>query len=667
MLENQATPPPNRRYVPLIVAAFVGTLLLGGGYYALRGALPQNIFGCGEESDLPPPPVQLENDYTNWGKPLLAIVVSGQMHGYINPCGCSRPQNGGLERRYNFIESLKAKDWDVVGIDLGELPSTKGIQEQNMLKYELSVKALRKMNYRAIGIGRDEFRAGLDELLVAAWDKIDYPRPLLMLLADPKEHYAELNVRPYEVVADTLSKDGKTKSLLEKIGVINMMGPQLCEDLDPKADRTKPKFLDPRDELPRALDAFAKAGVEIGVILQHEYPKVDPALGGIAKMQEIEKVRRKQALLCAEFCAKARKQNAKVPTIQLMMHLIEDEEPPTFMTQLDAKLPTNVIEIGHKGKYVGLVGVYRDKDAPGGYRLNYQKILMSEDWETPKAKKATQPVIVLMEKYNLALKEQDMLSKAPRTPHFNQLPDQNQKGLKATYVGSARCAGCHPHAFNVWEGSGHAQAMKTLEEVEFPSNRHFDPECVKCHTTGFQNPGGYNDYLANLEAWPAQPLAKPDPAKVAKHNANLRGVGCESCHGPASEHVKNVRDASIHKLINPYKPTPAERKLEDDLVKNPKDAKALQEWMKLSVARRRAMEHNICTKCHDGENDVNWGNESKGKDLVARWLLDPKRLIHHKPNNNGAANPPPAGKDAVAPAANLEPPLVIEAVPEKKQ
>ena len=81
------------------------------------------------------------------------------MHGYINPCGCSKPQNGGLERRYNFIESLKAKGWDVVGIDLGELPETHGIQEQNMLKYDLSVKALRAMNYRAMGIGKDEVRA----------------------------------------------------------------------------------------------------------------------------------------------------------------------------------------------------------------------------------------------------------------------------------------------------------------------------------------------------------------------------------------------------------------------------------------------------------------------------------------------------------------------------
>ena len=655
MMENQADPRAARSYVPMVVAAFFVTLLVGGGYFALRGALPQSLVTCGgtEESELPPLQADAGGDYAKWEKPLVAIVVSGQMHGYINPCGCSHPQNGGLERRYNFIESLKAKGWDVVGIDLGELPETKGIQEQNMLKYELSVKALRTMNYRVLGIGRDEFCAGLDDLLVAAWDGKKQPRPVLMSLADPGKHYAGLNVRPFEIIADTTPK----------IGVINMMGPHLCDELEPNPIPAKPKFLDNRDELPKALAEFAKDGVEIGVILQHEYPKVDPKLGGIQAMQAIEAERRKQALDLRRVLRKGRKKNGKVPAIQLMMHLIEDPEPPFFMTRLDPKLPTHVVEIGHKGKYVGLVGVYRDKD---GYRLQYQKILMSEDWQTPEAKKAKQPVIALMEKYQTEVKAQDMLKKSPRTLHINQLPALNQKGLAATYVGSDACKECHLHAYAVWNKSRHSEAMETLENVRFASNRQYDPECIKCHVTGFQNPGGYNDFVPNIANWPAKPAPLPNAAQIAKHNANLRVVGCESCHGPASEHVKKPRDANIYKLINPYKPTPKERQLEDALVKNPKDAKALQDWLNLSGPRRRAIEANNCLKCHDSENDVHWGNE--GKDIVARWLLHPKRLIHHTPNNNGAANPPPAGKEVVAPAGIVEPPpLVIEVVPEKKQ
>src|SRR5438046_2464329 len=52
-------------------------------------------------------------------KPDLVLVLSGQMYGYLQKCGCSNPQRGGLERRYNFIESLRARGWEVIGLDVG--------------------------------------------------------------------------------------------------------------------------------------------------------------------------------------------------------------------------------------------------------------------------------------------------------------------------------------------------------------------------------------------------------------------------------------------------------------------------------------------------------------------------------------------------------------------
>lgn len=51
--------------------------------------------------------------FADWPKenPDLVIVVSAQTFGYLSPCGCSRPQFGGLERRYNLIAGLKKKGW----------------------------------------------------------------------------------------------------------------------------------------------------------------------------------------------------------------------------------------------------------------------------------------------------------------------------------------------------------------------------------------------------------------------------------------------------------------------------------------------------------------------------------------------------------------------------
>ncbi len=82
----------------------------------------------------------------------------------------------------------------------------------------------------------------------------------------------------------------------------------------------------------------------------------------------------------------------------------------------------------------------------------------------------------------------------------------------ATYVGSASCQGCHPQAHEIWQKSGHARAFETLVK----SGSDADPQCIKCHTVGFGRESGYR-----------RPLGVD----------SLVDVGCESCHGPASEHL----------------------------------------------------------------------------------------------------------------------------------
>lgn len=77
----------------------------------------------------------------------------------------------------------------------------------------------------------------------------------------------------------------------------------------------------------------------------------------------------------------------------------------------------------------------------------------------------------------------------------------------ATYVGSASCAGCHAEASATWTASAHSHAREALGE------RRNDPGCLRCHTTGLGHPGGF-------------------PALEG-----LDQVGCEACHGPASDHL----------------------------------------------------------------------------------------------------------------------------------
>ncbi len=630
----------------IVGAAFLFVVLFGGGYLTIRDGMTSSRPAPGgmEEQDWPPDS-QADDDLSKWQKPLVAIVVSGQMHGYTDPCGCSIPQYGGLTRRYNFIQSLKEKKWDVVGIDLGELPSLKGVHLQNLLKYEMTVRSLAAMNYKVIGIGRDEIVFPLGDALAQIADvRYPFPRPINVSLAEAapgQKFYEGFNLRQYEIINTN-----------PKIGVINVIGPDLRKEMQSRGE----KFLEGNA---KALDEFANKGVEIGIVLHHEYPKLDETnfpIGGFKRLKEIEKIREEQAKTIADLCAEQRAKYRKVPPIQLMMMLSDEEEAPSFMKQINKT--TQAIEIGHKGKYVGLVGIYRDKQ---GYRVQYQKVLMSPDWDTKEGKEKDNPVTKWMEKYNKELERQNVLAMAPRSPHYNQNPADPQKpGLKATYVGSNRCKNCHPDAFKVWAATKHSHATDKLESLKFPSGRQHDPECMKCHTTGFEHPGGYNDLVANLAQWTPNQKQNVAPVAFQAHNQKLRGVGCESCHGPASEHVKVAGDRKLTpdeiKRINPYRPTDEERKLEGVVNKNAIQKNRFDDLL----GRRMDALSLLCMKCHDSENDVHFLSVG----VTGRWFGGKDPVVHRTPgpnkNNNGDGKGPGAKKDE-------PPPIVIEIFEDKKK
>jgi peroxiredoxin len=81
---------------------------------------------------------------------------------------------------------------------------------------------------------------------------------------------------------------------------------------------------------------------------------------------------------------------------------------------------------------------------------------------------------------------------------------------KGRFVGSESCKSCHAQQHQIWSESAHAKAFETLRAQHVEKNT----DCVRCHSTGFGEEGGY-------------PGGGPA----------LAGVGCESCHGPGGNHV----------------------------------------------------------------------------------------------------------------------------------
>ena len=101
------------------------------------------------------------------------------------------------------------------------------------------------------------------------------------------------------------------------------------------------------------------------------------------------------------------------------------------------------------------------------------------------------------------------------------------------YSGNKACTGCHKAEALDWARSDHAKAFELLAPGKKPAEKRrgkLDPnkdyrkdeKCIKCHTTGYKQAGGFQDFETT-----------PD----------LAGVGCEMCHGPG----KNYRE--IHKRM----------------------------------------------------------------------------------------------------------------------
>jgi len=93
-------------------------------------------------------------------------------------------------------------------------------------------------------------------------------------------------------------------------------------------------------------------------------------------------------------------------------------------------------------------------------------------------------------------------------------------GNEAGYVGNQSCRTCHAGAFPVYESSKHHHGYETL--VAGAKQYHLD--CISCHVTGWEQPGG---------------VCRVDKVQ------GREDIGCESCHGPGSQHVVLPKKTNI--------------------------------------------------------------------------------------------------------------------------
>lgn len=148
-----------------------------------------------------------------------------------------------------------------------------------------------------------------------------------------------------------------------------------------------------------------------------------------------------------------------------------------------------------------------------------------------------------------------------------QVGDTKGKHPRGEYAGSASCQTCHADAHAIWSEGKHPHGLLTLQEdLRGGASALLDPDCVRCHSVGFGYETGYASKLV------ADPM-RLDP------KGPLGGIGCESCHGPAAQHV----------------------------------ATGLAEHVERSNVA-------TCMQCHDADNDPNF-------DFERKWPL----VVHDNP------------------------------------
>jgi hypothetical protein len=476
----------------------------------------------------PGPAPSAASPLDQWERPALAVVFTGEQHGYLEPCGCTEKQPGGLARRAELFRRLREdRGWTVVGLDLGgALNEDRVLRKQERMKFEMTRQAQRAMGYGAAGLGREEVRVGADAFFELY----------------SQEVAAAPDAPPFVCANVTLYGTRDTGTPIEyrlieaggvKLGVTSVLGAEYWKTLFPAGvtpEQVGYGYEPPADALARVLPKLQAAGAQVLVLLSHAPLKESRAL------------------------------TEQFPALHLVVTAGGPEDP---RREPESVGTTMVLQVGHKGKHAGVVGIDFNGADP---KLRAALIELEKD-RFP----AAPAIHELMRAYQARL--------------LSERPDLTEQELThpsgSEYAGVDTCIKCHEGAYDVWKNSRHSHAFESLStgrpgEVDV-IDRSFDAECLACHVTGWE-PQRALRYRSGFVDFATTP--------------SLAGQQCENCHGPASRHV-----ALEEELLRGGEATAEHETLRREL------------HLELDVAKDK-----LCKQCHDIDNSPTFDTDAKSFD-----------------------------------------------------
>ncbi len=373
--------------------------------------------------------------FKDWPDPKAALVISGEQIGYMEPCGCTQGQLGGLLRRSVLIDRLTHdRKWPLVLVDLGSLVKDPAVAragpEQTKVKFQIALKALAALKYQAMALSPEDLKVGVGE---AVGQFLNLPGDSLKVVA------ANVSAAGMEakIVPSVRAKAGSVT-----LGITAAVDPEKIKLLrDPSLDLLTVKPID--EALPMVL-------------------------------QSLEKETQWQVLLVQGPPDLARTLALKYPGFDVVVSTSPSDVAPDDAERLNGG-KTLLVSVGQKGKYVGVVGIFDDPKAP----LRYQRITLGTRFDGE-----AKPIREIVEgEFRETLKTQQVVENFPRHD-FVGAPQG------AVFAGAEACKDCHPNTFERWASTKHARAFASLEADPKP-NVIYDAECVTCHTTGFEYTSGW--------------------------------------------------------------------------------------------------------------------------------------------------------------------------------
>lgn len=451
-----------------------------------EGAPAPRAASLAAEASPQPPPAELR------------LVVMSDLQGYLEPCGCQKVPLGGIDRAATQLKALSADGVPTLLLGVGDLlaeapgahPAPEGAETQELWKAEVLGEVLGGLGLKTALLGPADRRFGVEMR-----DRILARAGIVALAGAQASRVLEAGghrVGVWGLTAGPAADAAAIAAQATQLGTgLRAQGAEVVVGLLNADQRTARRLA----AQPGAPDLLVLGGLkrdeptpparvgETTLLTGGQHGRgllvVDLLLSGKGPLADASAWTREHAQEAAR--AGAADLQARIEAWQ-----VDPKVDPALLSEQRARLARMRSEIA-----AGKAPVVRGRQL----RARYLPL-------TPAVK--SHPAT------KQALGAYDRRVNAHNREAFAELRPVPAPAGSASYVGSERCGRCHAPALAWWKTHAHGRAYATLQQ----RHKEYNLSCVGCHVTGYDRPGG----------------------STVTHNEGLTNVGCESCHGPGSQH-----------------------------------------------------------------------------------------------------------------------------------